>query len=185
MNTTEILPLPWYIAGPLLGMVIPILYYIINKPLGVSTSFIQFCSMAVDRKQKWIKMDLKQEKWRIFFILGLVIAGLIHHLTVDKYQIAISQGTIDRLAAMNLQQNEGFQPNELWSFHSLTSPFHWILVMISGLLIGFGTRYAGGCTSGHTIMGISNLAPSSLLATLAFFAGGLIASWFIIPFLIF
>lgn len=184
MNTTEILPLPWYIAGPLIGITIPLLYYWVSKPLGISSSFNQFCSMTIDRKQKWVSMDLKKEKWRIFFIAGLILAGVIHQLTIGEYTLAISQGTIKRLQEMDLQQNEGFQPKEIWNSQALNSPIQWLYIALGGLLIGFGTRYAGGCTSGHTVMGISVLAPSSLLATVAFFSGGLIAAWFLIPLLI-
>ena len=75
----------------------------------------------------------------------------------------------------------GLAPNDIFNFSSLLTVKGFIMMVIGGFLVGFGTRYANGCTSGHSIMGISNLQLSSLIATCCFFAGGLIMTWLILP----
>jgi uncharacterized membrane protein YedE/YeeE len=58
------------------------------------------------------------------------------------------------------------------------------MIVVGGFLVGFGTRYAGGCTSGHAIMGLSNLQWPSLVATISFMVGGFIMANLILPFIL-
>lgn len=182
MDLKDFLPLPWYVAGPMIGLTIPLLYYFANKPLGISYVFKQLCAFCVKNSKK-VEVNQKLDYWRLFFVSGIVVAGIIHHFIIGEYSVRISEKTIDHLAQQGINHTPGFQPLSLWNIEALDSLKQWILIILGGLLIGFGTRYAGGCTSGHTIMGLSNLSPASLLATISFFIGGLISANFLLPYL--
>lgn len=175
-------PLAWYIAGPLIGLTIPLLLYFINKPLGVSSTLNQLCAFCVPDKWHFFNIDKKKDGWRIFFMSGLLLAGLTYFAVVDQYTLDISSDTQAKLTAIGMTQGDGFLPPQLFDL-DLSNPVQLILIILGGFLVGFGARYAGGCTSGHTIMGISQLNLGSLLATIGFFTGGLIGSWFLIPYL--
>lgn len=176
-------PIPWYIAGPLIGLTIPMLYFFINKPLGISVSLKQICALCIPTTWDFLKIDNKKDGWRLFFVGGIILSGIIFALTKEPYMVELNEYTIDKLGDLGFTQNVGFVPNEWYGLDTLSNPLNWLIIMIGGFLIGFGTRYAGGCTSGHTIMGLSLLSPASLLATIGFFAGGLIGAWFIVPFI--
>jgi uncharacterized membrane protein YedE/YeeE len=75
-------------------------------------------------------------------------------------------------------------PTDIFSWTSLLTLRGFIFMVVGGFLVGFGTRYAGGCTSGHAIMGLSNLQLPSLIATCCFMAGGFIMTWLILPYLL-
>lgn len=140
----------WYIAGPLIGLFVPLLLLIGNKAFGISTSFVHFCSVLLPKgKQKFINYDKNENIWKFYFVIGMAIGGFI--------------------AVYLLSENKTtFLPDQYYSWAG------YIKLFIGGLLIGFGTRYGNGCTSGHAITGLSFLNIGSLKATLAFFAGGLI-----------
>jgi hypothetical protein len=59
----------------------------------------------------------------------------------------------------------------------------FLILIGAGVLVGFGSRYAGGCTSGHGIVGLSMMATESYIAVAGFFIGGLIMTWLILPYL--
>lgn len=175
-------PLAWYIAGPLIGLTIPLLFYFINRPLGISFTLNQLCAFCIPNKWHRFSIDKKKDGWRLYFLAGLIIAGITYFLFVPEYTININSQTASRLSEIGLSQQEGLIPPQLFEL-DWTNPFQFIILIIGGLLIGFGTRYAGGCTSGHTIMGLSQLNLGSLIATIGFFIGGLIGSWFLIPYI--
>ncbi|MCB0060871.1 MAG: YeeE/YedE family protein [Caldilineaceae bacterium] len=144
-------PWPWYVAGPLIGLTVPLLLFLSGKSLGISSSFRHFCSilmprspLAYIRENNW-----RAESWNLFFIAGIVVGAFI--------------------AAHFLSANTPvFLPASYHSVGGITK------LLLGGVLVGFGTRYANGCTSGHTIMGLSNLQWPSLVASICFFIGGLI-----------
>jgi uncharacterized membrane protein YedE/YeeE len=175
-------PLHWYIAGPLIGLTIPLLLYFINKPLGISFTLNQLCAFCIPKKYNAFKIDKEKDGWRLYFLLGIILAGAIYFGLSQPYKIDINAATQAKLTEIGLSQQEGFLPSQIFNTN-LSSPFQWLLLIGGGFLIGFGTRYAGGCTSGHTIMGLSQLNLGSLLATIGFFIGGLIGSWFLIPYI--
>ena len=139
----------WYVAGPLLGLFVPLLLWIGNKQFGISSSFVHFCSFVLPGKSgKILNYDGKKHAWKFYFVIGIAIGAFI---------------------AVKFLSNEptAFLPAQ---YHEWTG---YLKLFIGGVLVGFGTRYANGCTSGHSIMGLSLLHWPSLKATLAFFAGGL------------
>ena len=95
--------------------------------------------------------------------------------------VNISSATQSDLSAMGFATKNGIFPAELLGG---VGGFSWMQIavcLVGGLLVGFGTRYAGGCTSGHSIMGLAQFNLGSLFATIAFFAGGLVMTHFIFP----
>ena len=77
--------------------------------------------------------------------------------------------------------NEAYLPTEIFSMENVSQPKNILILLIGGLLVGFGARYAGGCTSGHAISGLSNLQLPSLTAVVGFFIGGLVMIHLIYP----
>ena len=146
-------PWPWYVSGPLIGLTIPLMLLIGGKNLGISSSFRHLCAALLPRSGlAYLKAyDWRKESWNLLFAAGLVLGGFTatHFLTAHPAPLL---------------------PPEI---HTLSGALR---LLGGGFLIGFGTRYAAGCTSGHSIMGLSNLQKASLAATLAFFAGGLTAA---------
>src|SRR5262249_53668727 len=131
------------------------------------------------------KYDWKKESWLIIFAFGILLGGFLGGFVFrDPNPIQISAETTKYLGNIGIKDFSGLAPADLFNFHSLLSVRGFLLMVVGGLFVGFGTRYANGCTSGHAIMGISNLQWPSLVATICFFAGGLLMSWFILPLII-
>jgi len=98
--------------------------------------------------------------------------------------MALSPATISDLETLGFSNiGEALLPPELFATENLGSLKNLGLLIIAGFLVGFGTRYAGGCTSGHAITGLSNLQIPSLIAVIGFFIGGLLMTHFILPLL--
>lgn len=174
-------PWPWYVGGPLIGLVILLLVWIDNKPLAISSSYRHLCAATFPARVKFLQYDWKKETWNLVFVLGVFLGGLIagtilHH----PDHIAIADETARQLTAMGLKNTDGFLP-DIFSFAGLATLPGFIMIVVGGFMVGFGTRYAGGCTSGHSMTGISNLQWTSLLATACFFIGGIISSNFLLP----
>lgn len=171
-------PWPWWVGGPLIGLFVIALLALERKQLGISSSYQYICGTISPWKLDYFK-DLTKSKWQFYFVVGLTVGGVAISLVNPAYQIDISERTVQHLSAIGIEKQPGFAPTELYSFS-----FKSILILLAGgLAIGFGARYAGGCTAGHAIMGCSQLAPASIIATVCFFVGGLIASYLIIPFI--
>lgn len=147
-------PWPWYVTGPLIGLTVPLLLLFGGRNLGVSSSFRHICAAVLpSTKLAYLKQDnWRQHAWNLFFVVGLMLGGFI---------------------ATRFLSNE-IRPLLPPAYHNALGALQ---LLGGGFLIGFGTRYASGCTSGHSIMGLSNLQKASLVATLAFFAGGLTAAF--------
>ena len=176
-------PWPWYIGGPLIAFVLFLTFYF-GKAFGVSKSLETFCTIGgAGRFSDYFKVDLKERKWSLFFVAGIIIGGFISSEFLMKTQVIdLNPTTIKELAALGFANaGNSYMPEEIFSLDSLLSVKGFLILIISGILIGFGTRYAGGCTSGHAITGLSSLQLPSLLATIGFFIGGLIMTWFLIP----
>lgn len=166
-------PWPWYIGGPIIGLFVIALLLIEKKSLGVSSSFEEICQLG--------KSTIKSASaWQITFVIGLIVGGFVIFFINDTtYTVAISNGAREKLANIGLTDFDGLAPSQLFNFE-----FQYILLLLGGgFAIGFGARYAGGCTAGHSIMGIAQLAPSSIITTTGFFIGGLISTYFIVPYL--
>jgi len=178
-------PWAWYVGGPLIAISL-LLYFYFGKNFGASTNFETLCTIAgADKVSDYFKKDWKDRDFALMFVVGLIIGGFIsaYFLTPDQ-TIDLNPKTIQELTDLGFS-NVGSQyfPDEIFSEDVVFSLKGFLILIVSGVLIGFGTRYAGGCTSGHAITGLSNLELPSLLAVIGFFIGGIIATWVIIPIL--
>ena len=178
-------PWAWYIGGPLIAFSL-FLYFYFGKNFGVSTNLETLCTMAGAGKiSDYFKKDWKERDFALLFVVGLIIGGFISSgYLIPNQEIQLNPTTIKELNGLGFS-NVGSQyfPDEIFSSHAFYSLKGFLILLISGVCIGFGTRYAGGCTSGHAITGLSSLQLPSLLAVIGFFIGGIIATWFIIPLL--
>jgi len=177
-------PWPWYVGGPLIGLMIPTLLYFSNKQLGISSSLQHFCAATVPGKIEYFKYNWRNGLWNIIFVLGILIGGFIGGILLKNPDpIVISEKTYAELSALGISNFTRMIPLDIFNWNSLLTLKGFILIIFGGFLVGFGTRYANGCTSGHSIMGMSNLQWSSLVATTCFFIGGLITTHFLFPFI--
>lgn len=175
-------PWPWYVSGLLIGLTVPALLIIGNKTFGVSSTLRQICAACIPTKAEFFKYDWKSQSWNLFFALGIALGGLVAgYFFQNPNPVQISESTITDLNAMGVKNYSGLMPSDIFNFQSLLTLKGFILMIVGGFFVGFGTRYAGGCTSGHSIMGLSNLQWPSLIATICFFIGGLAMTWFILP----
>jgi uncharacterized membrane protein YedE/YeeE len=172
----------WYVVGPLIALVMLSMFYF-GKSFGVSSNFKNICAiLGAGTKVKYFDIDWKSNIWNLTFIAGTLIGGFISKNFLMNYEsLEISQKTAQNLTAYGIPTTDGLAPKAFFSFENLFSIKSLILVVLGGFLVGFGTRYAGGCTSGHAISGLSNLQLPSLVAVIGFFIGGLVCNWFILP----
>lgn len=175
-------PWPWYVSGPLIGLMVPLLLIMGNKTFGISSSLRHICAACIPGNIKFFDYNWKAEVWNLIFVAGVIIGGFMAGVILHNPEpVHISESTITFLTAYGITDFSELYPTEIFNFSNILSLKGFLLMVVGGFLVGFGTRYANGCTSGHSIMGLSNLQFSSLVATLCFFAGGLIMSWFIMP----
>ncbi len=175
-------PWPWYIAGPMIGITVPLLLIMGNKKLGISSTMRQICAAIVPYNISLLNYDWKKDSWNLFFAGGVLIGGLIGGVILANPEpVALSPSTVNYLKSFHLEQSSGLLPAEIFNWQSLTTTRGLLMMVIGGFMVGFGTRYARGCTSGHGILGLSALQWPSLVATVSFFMGGAIFSRFVLP----
>jgi uncharacterized protein len=178
-------PWPWWVAGPLIGLTVPALLLAGNKPFGISSTLRHICAACLPGKVPFFQYDWKKESWNLVFAAGIVLGGWIAvRFLSGNGPVALNPATVRVLQREGVRDFSGLLPRDVFSFRSLASLRGWIFIVLGGFLVGFGTRYAGGCTSGHAIMGISTLQWPSLVATVCFMAGGFVMTWLILPFLL-
>ena len=173
----------WAISGFIIGLVMLALNYF-GKVFGMSTNLRTLCSMTgIGKKVSFFNWDWKAQRWNLIVVLGAMIGGFIAiHYMSSSTNVTLNPKTITQLTQMNIDVPNGkLLPNKLFSLEVFQSPKSIAILIIGGFLIGFGSRYAGGCTSGHAISGMSNLQLPSLKAIIGFFVGGLIMSHYILP----
>ena len=178
---------PWYVAGPLIGLVVPALLLFGGKTFGVSSNLRHLCAATVPGSSDFLRYDWKGTGlWNLTFILGTVLGGTLAAtlLASPDPSLDIAASTVEDLRALGLTDFTGLVPSDLISFAALTSPAGLVAVVAGGFLVGFGSRYAGGCTSGHAISGLAALEGASLIAVVGFFAGGLFVTYVVLPFLL-
>lgn len=178
-------PWPWYVSGPLIGLMVPMLLLLGNKAFGISSSLRHICAVCFPSKIPFFQYDWKKEIWNLFFVAGIIVgAFLAAFFFSDPQPVQVSPKLVTDLSKYGVNHYDGLVPADLFSWKSLITTRGFILIVAGGFLVGFGTRYAGGCTSGHSIMGLSTLQFSSLVATIFFLIGGLIMSNLILPFIL-
>jgi uncharacterized membrane protein YedE/YeeE len=175
-------PWPWYIAGPLIGLTVPALLILGNKSFGISSSLRHICAACIPAGIPFFKYDWKKEIWNLFFVGGITIGGFLAMFFLENPEpIAVSEDLKSELSTYGINNYSKLIPVEIMNWQSLFTLRGLIMMVGGGFLIGFGTRYAGGCTSGHSIMGLSTLQWPSLIATCCFMAGGILMANFILP----
>jgi len=176
-------PWPWYVSGPLIALIMFTLIYF-GKTFGMSSNLRTFCSIAgAGKRTPFFDFDWKSQKWNLIVVLGAVIGGFIAHFYLSvPTDINLNPVTVEQLSRMGFENaGQTLLPPELYSWDAVLSSKGLAILIIGGLLVGFGTRYAGGCTSGHAITGLSSLQLPSLIAVIGFFLGGLIMIHLLFP----
>ncbi|MFD2909625.1 YeeE/YedE family protein [Flavobacterium ardleyense] len=173
----------WSISGFLIGSIMLLLTYF-GKSFGMSSNLRTMCSMAgAGRFSDFFKFDWREQKWSLAIVLGAILGGFVaYNFLSDGSGVQLNPETITQLEALHIDEPDGkLLPDAIFSIEMMQTPKGFAILLIGGLLIGFGTRYAGGCTSGHAISGLSNLQLPSLVAVIGFFIGGLLMAHLILP----
>ena len=175
-------PWPWYIAGPLIGLMVPFLLLIGNKAFGVSSSLRHICAACLPANIPFFKYNWKNEMWSLLFVTGIIIGTFITvQLFNNPEPVNINPKLVADLQQYGITDYHTWVPTDLFNWNNLLTIKGFVFMIAGGFLVGFGTRYAGGCTSGHAIMGLSSLQLPSLIATISFMAGGFIVANLIVP----
>ncbi len=178
-------PWPWYVAGPLIGLTVPLLLILGNKTFGISSSMRHLCAICLPSKISYFQYDWKKEIWNLFFVVGIILGGVISStLLADPNPVQINPALAKELHQYGINNYNHLIPVDIFNWQTLLSVKGFIMMIGGGFLVGFGTRYAGGCTSGHSITGLSNLQWPSLVATICFMVGGFIAANLFLPFIL-
>jgi uncharacterized membrane protein YedE/YeeE len=195
-------PWPWYAGGPVIGLTLFLLLFF-GKEFGLSANLRVMCAAdGAGDYADFFNFDWQSQGWNLMVALGAMFGGYFAatYFGGDN-QAHISQAAIDGLNALAgsellHQGNVPIVPGKVtpqsdvadyWNIYSWGSLFTLrglIVIVGGGFLIGFGARYAGGCTSGHAISGIADLQLPSLVAVIFFFVGGLITTYLILPYIL-
>ena len=179
-------PWPWYVTGPLIGLFPAALLLIDNRVFGVSSALRDTCAAIYPRSIAHFRYDWRREGgWNLSFVVGILAGGLVAGVVFrNPDPVAISAHTRADLVALGIRDFSGLVPHDVFQWASLLTLRGWAVLAGGGFLVGFGTAYAGGCTSGHGISGVANLQPASMIALLGFFAGGILATFVLLPVLL-
>ncbi|HEX5026922.1 MAG TPA: YeeE/YedE family protein [Agriterribacter sp.] len=175
-------PWPWYVAGPLIGLMVPALLIMGNKTFGVSSSLRHICAACFPANIPFFRYDWKKELWNLFFVAGITAGAAIAVTWLNNpLPLSVHPALVHDLKQYGINNYYGTVPPDLFDWNALLTARGIILIIAGGFLVGFGTRYAGGCTSGHSIMGLSNLQWPSLVATCCFMIGGFATANLLLP----
>jgi len=164
-------PWPWWVGGVAIGAVVPLLLFLANRHFGVSSSLRHVCAACLPSGPKYFRYDWKKDAWNLFFVAGVVIGGWL----AREFLMSSPGPVIGQTPA------PAPMPLDLFSWSALGTGKGILLMVVGGFLVGFGSRWANGCSSGHAIMGLSLRRPASLVAVIGFFAGGLFVAWLVLP----
>lgn len=175
-------PWPWYTSGAVIAFIMVLLLFF-GKSFGFSSNLRTICTACgAGQRVKFFDFDWRSQTWNLLFLVGAILGGFISSEFLSTGQgVQISQATLQDLQQLGISAPEGIQPQEIFSLEALLSLRGFLLLLFGGFMIGFGSRYAGGCTSGHAISGLSNLQLPSLIAVIGFFIGGLITTYILLP----
>lgn len=175
-------PWPWYVAGALIGLIVPALLILGNKHFGISANLRHTCAACFPADIKFFKYNWRKEIWNFFFVGGIIGGAMIAaYLLHNPEPVQVHANLVKELNDYGINDYSQMLPSELFSFESLFTVRGFVMLVIGGFLVGFGSRYAGGCTSGHAIMGLSDLQVPSLIATISFMIGGFIMANLLLP----
>jgi uncharacterized protein len=180
----ELIKQPWHwaVAGVLIGFTVPTLLLIGNKKFGISSSLRHVCAMCIPANIPFFKYDWKKEIWNLFFVVGVLLGGIIAtQFLSNPNTIVVAESTKASLTAFGITEFSQLMPTQIFSIENILTLKGFFFFVVGGFLVGFGTRYAGGCTSGHAIMGLSTLQMPSLIATCCFMAGGFFSANVLMP----
>ena len=174
-------PWPWWVSGPLIGLTVPALLLLGNRPFGISSSMKHICAACFPANIPFFNYDWKKEVWNLFFAAGIVGGAAIAWTWLSDHNIAVNPALMTEMNRYGISDHHELLPKEYVNWGGLFTLKGSIMIVLGGFLVGFGTRYADGCTSGHSIMGLSNLQWPSLVATCSFMAGGFFSANVIVP----
>jgi uncharacterized membrane protein YedE/YeeE len=178
-------PWPWYVAGPLIGLIVPALLLLGGKSFGISSNLRHICAACFPGKVPFFHYDWKKEVWNLYFVTGILLGALFATaFLANPEHIRISEVTVAELRKEGVQDFRFLLPADIFSWQHLFTLQGFIFIVVGGFLVGFGTRYGGGCTSGHGIMGMATLQWPSLVATISFMAGGYLCTYLLLPYLL-
>jgi uncharacterized protein len=175
-------PWSWWFSGIMIAAIMFFLLYF-GQSFGFSSNLRTICSAAgLGKSAKFFDFNWKAQSWNLVFLVGAILGGFISRefLSTDA-PVLISEATIQDLAKLGIAAPKSLQPAELFGLDAVLSVKGFMLLAFGGLMVGFGSRYAGGCTSGHAISGLSDLQVPSLIAVMGFFIGGLLMTYLFIP----
>jgi len=176
---------PWYVTGPLIGLYVPVLYLLLNRHFGVSSTFRDICAATLRPGARYFQYNWKEHRWRLVFVGGIAVGGCFGAGTLRTSPLTqVSEHTISVLTSLGVRDFSTLIPGDLFSLGSLATIRGLLLIVGGGFLVGFGTRWAEGCTSGHSIHGLATLQRASLVATLCFFLGGIFSTYVLLPFIL-
>lgn len=178
-------PWPWWAAGLVIGLTVPTLLIIGNKHFGLSANMRHICAACIPANISFFKYDWKKEAWNLFFAGGIMIGAFIAAFFLrNPDPVVVAPALATELQNYGITDYSSMVPLQLFSWSSLLTLRGFVLMVVGGFLVGFGTRWAGGCTSGHAIMGLSTLQLPSLVATICFMVGGFVMANLILPFIL-
>jgi uncharacterized membrane protein YedE/YeeE len=176
-------PWPWYVSGPLIAFIM-LLLVLMGGKFGMSSNLRTACSaMGAGRYSEFFRFDWKKQRWNLVVVLGAILGGFIAMTYLSDNSVVINPEVAEKLSQQYQIDSAGnsYLPEEIFATENLWQPRTILILVLGGFLVGFGARYAGGCTSGHAISGLSNLQVPSLIAVVGFFIGGLVMVHFIYP----
>ncbi|MCL4213426.1 MAG: YeeE/YedE family protein [Gemmatimonadales bacterium] len=176
-------PWPWYVAGPMIGAMVPVLLILGNKQFGFSSNLRNLCAAALPTSRAaYLRYDWRASGgWNLAFLVGTMLGGFIAAQYLGSGDVAIAPATRDALAALGITDFSGLVPAELFDTSVMFGARSFLILLVGGFLVGFGTQWAGGCSSGHGVAGLANFELASLIAVCGFFAGGLIGTHLLLP----
>lgn len=178
-------PWPWWAGGIIVGLTVPALLLLGNKHFGLSGNLRHICAALLPANIPFFRYDWRKESWNLFFAGGIMVgAAIAATLLADPAPVQVAPELADELRNYGLTNYSSQLPVEIFSLEGLMTSRGFLMMVLGGFLVGFGTRYAGGCTSGHAIMGLSTLQWPSLVATISFMAGGFIMANLLLPYIL-
>ncbi len=176
-------PWPWYVAGPLIALIMFLLLFA-GKQFGMSSNLRTVCAaVGGDKAADYFKFDWKADRWNLIVVLGAILGGYVAANHLSDNTVVINPTVAQQLETdyQISSAGESYLPPEIFALEALSNPVNILILLVGGLLVGFGARYASGCTSGHAISGLSNLQVPSLIAVIGFFIGGLVMIYLLYP----